>query len=124
MSAAVSNGNYFSFAIRYENLLITLLQEIIKKLQTKVDDDEDEEEIFECTEVLQNLYLNNHANVIDLLAELIPEKTFAYVVSIYIYVGAKLVQVLIALAFVPSIYKRFWRSRSIVSPRHPYLYIA
>lgn len=70
------------FQIRYENLLITLLQEIIKKLQTKVDDDEDDEELFECTEVLQNLYLNNHANVIDLLAELIPEKTFAYVVSL------------------------------------------
>lgn len=48
-----------------------------------MDDDEDDEEIFECTEVLQNLYLNNHANVIDSLAELIPEKTFAYVVSTF-----------------------------------------
>lgn len=64
-------------------MLVSLLQEVIKKLQTKVDDDdnEDEEDIFECTEVLQNLYLNNHANVIDSLAELMPQKTFAYVVS-------------------------------------------
>ena len=67
---------------RYEDLLVSLLQEVIKKLQTKVDDDdEDEEDIFECAEVLQNLYLNNHANVIDSLAELIPQKAFAYVVS-------------------------------------------
>ncbi|XP_065205186.1 exportin-6-A [Planococcus citri] len=69
---------------QYEELLVSLLQEIIKKLQTKVDDeDEDEEDIFECTEVLQNLFLNNHANVIDSLAELIPQKTFAFVFDLW-----------------------------------------